>query len=114
MENLIYNCPICHGRVPVEDTIAPRSERVVEKGPPPKAYCPHCEMLVVPQAESPEEEGSPGNLRGTHAGGGNRGRSREGGTNAGGSQRGDLSDQGATQWRPDPEEATRNTWQDKE
>lgn len=42
------------------------------------------------------------------------GRSRTAGWNAGGSQRGDLSDEGASQWRRDPKEAERNTWQDKD
>jgi len=114
MENLVYYCPICHGHVLVEDTIAPRPELVGEPGPPSKVYCPHCEMLVLPLAESPQQAQSAGNLRGTDAGVENRGRAREGGTNAGGSQRGDLSDQGATQWRPDPDEPARNTWQDKD
>lgn len=114
MEKLIYYCPICRGKVLVEDTITPRPERVGKSGQPSKVYCPHCEMLVVPLAASAAAGEAAGNMRGTDAAVENRGRSREGGSNAGGSQRGDLSDQGATQWRPDPQEAERNTWQDKD
>jgi hypothetical protein len=44
---------------------------------------------------------------------GDQGRTRESGSNAGGSQSGDDSDQGASQWRRDPKEAERNSWQDK-
>lgn len=113
MEKLIYYCPICRGKVLVEDTITPRPERVGESGQPSKVYCPHCEMLVVPLAASAAAGEAAGNMRGTDAAV-ERGRSRAGGSNAGGSQRGDLSDQGATQWRPDPQEAERNTWQDKD
>jgi hypothetical protein len=114
MEKLIYYCPICGGKVLVEETINPRPEGVGEPGEPSKLYCPHCEMLVVPLAASLATAQAAGTIRGTDAAIENRGRSREGGTNAGGAQRGDLSDQGAAQWRPDPREVERNTWQDKD
>ena len=113
MEKLIYYCPICRGSVLVGETINPRPERVGEKGPPAKLYCPHCEMLVVPLVLSVAGEVS-GDIHRADARSENQGRSREGGTNAGGSQGGDLSDQGATQWRQDPSEVERNTWRDKD
>jgi len=114
MENPIHYCPICRGKVLVEETIDPRPEPVSGPGAPAKVYCPHCEMLVEPLTASAAAREAAGNIRRTDAGIENRGRSREGGTNAGGSQRGDLSDQGATEWRPDPHEVERNTWQDKD
>jgi hypothetical protein len=90
----IYYCPICKCRVLGESS-----------GPaqPETLYCPSCEMLVAPvfgpaPASSAHDHG---------------GRSRTGGSNAGGSQRGDLSDQGASQWRRDPTEGERNTWNDR-
>jgi hypothetical protein len=110
MENLVYYCPICQGKVSI--AIPARTAR--EPGTLAEVYCPHCEMLVVPLVASPAAAESPGNVRTCDAGVENRGRSREGGTNAGGSQRGDLSDEGATQWRQDPREVERNTWQDKD
>jgi len=65
MENLIYCCPICHGKVLVEETINPRPERVGESVKPAKVYCPHCEMLVVPVATSSAAAEAAGNIRGS-------------------------------------------------
>ena len=112
MDEAMYSCPICHGNVLFEDMSKPRVASSREALLTQKLYCPHCGMLVEPIVigeEQRKEEGIAGRDGGTE----NRGRSREGGSNAGGSQRGDLSDEGATQWRSDPEEAERNTWADK-
>ncbi|HVB88434.1 MAG TPA: hypothetical protein VNK23_17375 [Candidatus Dormibacteraeota bacterium] len=112
MDDVPYSCPICHGSVLFEDMSNPRVARTREALITQKLYCPHCEMLVEPvvtSAEQREHEGVAGHDAGTD----NHGRSRQGGSNAGGSQRGDLSDEGATQWRSDPEEVKRNTWEDK-
>lgn len=112
MPNPVYSCPICHGHVLVEDMATPPGAAPSEPQILQKVYCPHCEMLVEPaitSAEEPQEEGIAKRTAATE----NRGRTRIGGSNAGGSQRGDLSDQGATQWRTDPRETERNTWQDK-
>lgn len=112
MDDALYSCPICHGNVLFEDVSNPRAARTREALTTQTLYCPHCEMLVEPivtSAEQREKEGIAGRDAGTE----NRGRSRPGGSNAGGSQRGDLSDEGATQWRSDPEEVERNTWKDK-
>jgi len=114
MENLVYWCPICHGKVLAEDVADPHPDHVGEQSDAPKLYCPHCEMLVEAVAVEPGALDSDRALYEEGAAAENRGRAREGGTNAGGSQRGDLSDQVATQWRQDPNEAERNTWQDKD
>ncbi len=112
MEDAVYSCPICHGHVLLEDLATPPG------GAPPdallarKLYCPHCEMVVEPVGETPQqrhEEGADTRDAATE----NRGRTRQTGSNAGGSQRGDLSDEGATQWRVDPDESLRNSWSDK-
>lgn len=112
MEKVLYSCPICHGNVLFEDMSNPGAGHSREALLTQKLYCPHCEMLVeavVIPAEQRAKEGVEGRDAGTE----NRGRWREGGSNAGGAQRGDLSDQGASQWRCDPLETERNTWQDK-
>jgi hypothetical protein len=115
MPDPIYSCPICHGHVLVEDMATPPGALPPDSQNLQKVYCPHCEMLVEPAITSAEEakeaqgEGTERRTAATE----NRGRSRIGGSNAGGSQRGDLSDEGATQWRTDPLEVERNTWQDK-
>jgi hypothetical protein len=64
---------------------------------------------VVTNMEELREEGTADRDAATE----NRGRNRESGTNAGGSQRGDLSDEGASQWRVDPQDDLRNSWDDK-
>jgi hypothetical protein len=74
MEKLIYYCSICRGSVLVGETTTPRPERVGEKGPPAKLYCPHCEMLVVPLASSAAGEVS-GDIHRTDARSENQGRS---------------------------------------
>jgi hypothetical protein len=112
MENLIYSCPICHGHVLAEDLATPPGAQPSEIVAKEKLYCPHCEMLVTPTRETEEQREQEG-VEGRDAGTENHGRNRESGTNAGGSQRGDLSDEGASQWRVDPGESLRNTWDDK-
>lgn len=112
MPDPMYSCPICHGHVLVEDMATPPGSPPASPQILQKVYCPHCEMLVEPaitSAEGLQEEGTARRTAATE----NRGRSRNGGSNAGGSQRGDLSDEGASQWRTDPLETERNTWQDK-
>jgi hypothetical protein len=111
MENLTYFCPICHRKVLFEDEAQLTADRPGAVVAPEKFYCPHCEMLVDPIVSESQD------ALGAHVGDAaseNRGRTREGGSNAGGSQRGDASDEGASQWRQDPLEAERNTWQDKD
>ena len=111
MENAVYSCPICHGHVLLEDLATPPGgapDALLAR----KLYCPHCEMVVQPVPTSAEERHKEG-VDTRDAGTENRGRSRQAGSNAGGSQRGDLSDEGATQWRVDPEESLRNSWEDK-
>jgi hypothetical protein len=100
-------CPICRGRLlSRESSIDHQPERVADD----KFYCPSCEMFVEPTV-SPRHEGSePPDRTDPQF---NRGRTSQGGTNAGRSQRGDLSDEGATQWRRDPQETERNTWKEK-
>jgi len=114
MPDLTCYCPICHGKVLFHDETSAIDKRTGAPLIPDKLYCPHCEMLVAPEVvlaggeesfESSHPEIDPAAE--------NRGRSRQGGSNAGGSQRGDLSDQGGTQWRVDPDEGERNTWSDK-
>ena len=115
MSDLNCYCPICHGKVLFHDATNSTEKRTGAPRIPDKLYCPHCEMLVVPEvapaaaaahfeAAHPEVDVSTEN----------RGRSRQGGSNAGGSQRGDLSDEGGSQWRVDPVESERNTWSDKD
>ena len=116
MENPRYSCPVCRGHVLVEDLATPPGDHAGEAPDATlvtrKLYCPHCEMLVDPVITSAEEYEEQ-RLATRDAASENRGRVRVSGSNAGGSQRGDLSDEGATQWRTDPLETERNTWQDK-
>jgi hypothetical protein len=112
MEEIVYSCPICHGHVLLEDLATPPGGEPPESLLKRKLYCPHCEMMVEPAAETPEQRHEEG-ADTRDAASENRGRARQGGTNAGGSQRGDLSDEGATQWRVDPGESVRNSWSDK-
>jgi hypothetical protein len=108
MDDLLYVCPICQGKVLFEDVIDLRGEESLLAD---KLYCPHCEMLVEPVIHSTAIESERIGRR--DAGSENRGRSREGGSNAGGSQAGDLADQGASPWRRDPLEGERNSWRHK-
>jgi hypothetical protein len=87
MDELIYVCPICQGKVLFEDAIDLRREEPLLAD---KLYCPHCEMLVEPAIHSAAMQSERARMR--DAGSENRGRSREGGSNAGGSQTGDLAD----------------------
>ena len=112
MDEKIFYCPICHGRVLAEDVADTHASDPGQSLIASKLYCPHCEMLVEPVLHS-ASEGPAAPVRTSDAAAENRGRSAAAGSNAGGSQRGDLSDQGATQWRTDPAETERNTWQDK-
>lgn len=107
----IYLCSVCHGHVRSEDLALPPG--LPESLPGQKLYCPHCEMLVEPEIETEAAKLQEGHAAHGDAAAENRGRDRQSGSNAGGSQRGDLSDEGATQWRVDPQEDLRNTWQDK-
>lgn len=100
-------CPMCHGQLLSRDSsVDDGPERVAGH----KFYCPSCEMMVEPAASRAQPASEPDHPSDGPA---NPGRSAQGGSNAGGSQRGDLSDEGATQWRRDPQEVERNTWQDK-
>lgn len=112
MEDVICYCAICQGQVPFEDVKTLNAACSPQPLTTDKVYCPHCEMLVEPVTANVT---ALGNVDPAFRGDvpGDRGRSRSGGTNAGGSQRGDVSDEGATQWRSDPEEAERNTWRPK-
>lgn len=111
MQGVIAHCPMCHNRLLTAD--APIGDLKPQRLPGETYYCPTCEMFVEPEEGldgmtetlatidpdiTPEE----------------RGRPRGSGTSAGGSQRGDLSDQGATQWRRDPQDTESNTWKDKD
>jgi hypothetical protein len=111
MEEVVLYCPMCHGRLLAADTPAP--------GHPPHRlpgetfFCPSCEMFVEPErgadtASTTDPAAHPIDAPS------DRGRARAAGSNAGGSQRGDSSDEGATQWRKDPIDDERNTWQDKD
>ena len=104
MPDQTYYCPICKGKVlsTVTETLGPGESPRLPAGE--KLYCPSCEMLVEPLFGSAP-------LRAVQD---YPGRSRAGGSNAGGSQRGDLSDEGASQWRQDPNEEERNSWRDKD
>lgn len=110
MQGVIAHCPICNGRLLVAD--APIGGVPEGRVPGQKYYCPSCEMFVEP-AESPTDESKTLDDINPSFARDNPGRTRASGSNAGGSQRGDLSDQGATQWRRDPQEGERNTWKDK-
>lgn len=100
MESLI--CPICKRQL----ADSPGASATNGSRPGETLYCPACEMLVEPVVSSkPRVKVDASD---------NRGRIRSGGSNAGGSQGGDMSGQGASQWRQDPREGERNTWQDKD
>lgn len=112
MEGIICYCPICQGQLLFEDLKVLNPTRSSQPLITTTLYCPHCEMLVEPvvAAVAILDHSNPA-FRGDiprYAG-----RLRSSGSNAGGSQRGDLSDEGASQWRVDPEEEERNTWQPK-
>ncbi len=100
MESLI--CPICKKQL----SDANGAGETDGRGAGETLYCPSCEMLVQPLVSS--------ETRVRVDASDNRGRIRSGGSNAGGSQRGDMSDEGASQWRKDPEEGERNSWKDKD
>lgn len=103
MKNLI--CPLCSKELSGRGMTIPGPGEVARSMPIETVYCASCEMLVAPVSSSAPRL----NVNASD----NQGRIRSGGSNAGGSQRGDSSDQGASQWRTDPREAERNTWQDK-
>src|ERR1700681_3265640 len=100
METVI--CPICKKQLRDETLSASES---AESLPGETLYCPSCEMLVEPVVSSGRVGADASD---------SIGRTRCGGSNAGGSQRGDLSDEGASQWRKDPKEGERNSWQCKD
>ena len=104
MHNAGYHCPICKGNVFSTMMEPLHRTELLTLAAGDTLYCPSCEMLVEPILGSPS-------LSPVHD---HLGRSRTGGSNAGGSQRGDLSDQGASQWRQDPQEGERNTWLEKD
>src|ERR1700747_900017 len=93
MESLI--CPICKKQLSDANGAGEANRRRSGE----KLYCPSCEMLVDPLASAENRVRVDASD--------NRGRIRSGGSNAGGSQRGDMSDEGASQWRKDPEEGKR-------
>jgi hypothetical protein len=103
MERLI--CPLCKKELGDNGIATPRLGERAGSMPIETLYCASCEMLVAPLASSAP--------RVSVNASDNRGRIRSSGSNAGGSQRGDESDHGASQWRTDPREAERNTWQNK-
>jgi uncharacterized protein YbaR (Trm112 family) len=104
MESLI--CPICKRQLSDGGSTTPGPRELAGSVPIETLYCASCEMLVAPLASSvPRVSVNASD---------NHGRIRSGVSNAGGSQRGDASDHGASQWRTDPREAERNTWQDKD
>jgi len=113
MDDVICYCPLCQGQLLFQDL----KNRDASHSSAPlivdKLYCPQCELLVEPVIAPVASIGhsDPAFRSDTPA---DRGRTSAGGSNAGGSQRGDLSNQGATQWRVDPREAERNTWQPKD
>jgi len=111
METVVLHCPQCHGRLLAAD--APIGDLPEHRLAGENYYCPSCEMFIEPDRLSD----APGETLATidpDITPEERGRPRAAGSNAGGSQRGDLSDQGASQWRRDPEETERNTWKDKD
>lgn len=112
MDDIVYSCPICHGHLVLEELSTPPGAPPPESLLNSKLYCPHCEMTVKPVATTAQQRREEG-VESRDAASANRGRSRESGSNAGGSQRGDLSDEGASQWRTDPDEPARNSWEDK-
>jgi len=105
MQEEIYYCPICKGKVmsTMTETLSVASGLSSRLAPGETLYCPSCEMLVEPIVGSVLTTPALVYL----------GRSRAGGSNAGGSQRGDISDEGASQWCQNPNEGERNTWHDK-
>ena len=104
MGNLI--CPICNKELSDASTAKPGPGELTGSMPVETLYCASCEMLVAPLVGLASRVSVNASE--------NRGRIRSSGSNAGGSQRGDSSDQGASQWRTDPREAERSTWQDKD
>jgi len=104
MESLI--CPVCKRKLSDGGTTVPGPGELTGSGPIKTMYCASCEMLVAPLANS-----APGVSVNSSD---NRGPIRCVVSNAGGSRRGDAADQGASQWRTDPREAERNSWQDKD
>jgi hypothetical protein len=104
VESLI--CPLCKRKLSDGGTTTPGPRELAGSMPIETLYCASCEMLVAPLASSAPRV----NVNASD----NRGHTRSGGSNGGGSQRGDSSDHGASQWRTDPREAERNTWQDKD
>jgi rubredoxin len=113
MSDLICYCPICRGKVLFHDVTISTDKSSGQPLIPDKLYCPHCEMLVEPEVVSAATQFE-ADFRTGDAAADYGGRNRQSGSNAGGSQRGDLSDEGGTQWRQDPNEAERNTWSDKD
>ena len=111
MQGVIAHCPMCHGRLLTAD--APIRDLKPQRLAGETYYCPTCEMFVEPEAAPAGMEETLATID-SDITPEDRGRPRASGTNAGGSQRGDDSDQGAGQWRRDPQEAERNTWKDKD
>jgi hypothetical protein len=109
MEDVIFYCPVCHGRL--LSTVAPVGGRPPRPLPGEMFYCPSCEMNVEPaphpevantSPESANPADAPTNLDTTTAGG-----------THGDRLRGDAADEGASRWLKDPTETERNTWKDK-
>jgi hypothetical protein len=112
MDDFVCYCPQCGGQVLFEAVKSPESGDVPTHLVADELYCPHCEMLVKPVIAPVDGLGdSDPAFRGDDPA--NPGRTSTGGSNAGGSQRGDLSDEGASQWRRDRQDAENNTWRDK-
>jgi hypothetical protein len=111
MPGVIAHCPMCHGRLLTAD--APIGDLPEQRLAGETYYCPSCEMFVEPTDSAGDQGKTLENINPEFAPD-NSGRTRVSGSNAGGSQRGDLSDQGGTQWRRDPQEIERNTWKDKD
>jgi hypothetical protein len=101
---------MCHGRLLAAD--APIRDLKPQRLSGETYYCPSCEMFVEPEEVLAGMEETLATID-PDITPEDRGRLRASGTNAGGSQRGDASDEGATQWRRDPQETERNTWKDK-
>lgn len=112
MEDIICYCPICQTEVLFEDLKVLDAAHASRPLASETLYCPHCEMLVEPVVALVDTIGhaDPAYHDDVPA---EPGRARSAAANAGGSQRGDASDEGASQWRTDPREAERNTWQPK-
>ncbi len=108
MDEVIYYCPQCSGRLLYVDEVPLTGDA---NNPPsaPTLYCPKCEMLVLavarpasaPPPPNPHTFGEPGTW------------SPEMGSNSDGGQGGGSADNGASHWNVDPTEDERNTWQDK-